>query len=230
MGTHTRTAVVALLLCGLGFFGGAAGSAWRTRVRRADPWRKMHVDHEGVAGTTTRTRVVFDNPSLPLQAVEVVRSPDGAPVVGRVVLRDGAELTARYEGEVRPTSVEAADRSRAHIVYEGKKAHIDYFDPSGRGAGSRVVTVPVELRSVLRIAAADRSLLDTVAGALVGEAWAQPPPPSEEQVTVQRHLEVGLDLRLAGTGEPGTVQLEASCPPLAASRSPPRPRCPAAAP
>jgi hypothetical protein len=199
------TGVVAVLLLAVGFTAGAAGSAWVTRARRADPWRKLHVDQEGFEGTPTKTRVVFDNPNLPLQAVEVVRSADGQPVIGRVVLRDGQELTARYEGEARPASIEASDRSKALIGYGAKKARVDLFGANGKAVGTTAVTVPVELRSALRLA----SVWD---GALIGEAAAAEEDPT---VTVQRNVDVGLDIRLVGSGEAGRAQIEASCPPFA---------------
>lgn len=196
------TALVALLLSALGFIGGAVGSAWRARERRADPWRKMRVEHEGTVGFTTRTRVIFENPKLPLQAVEVVRSPDGKPEVARVSLRAGEELTAVYEDETRPKTLEASDGSKAHFSYQGIKARVVFVASDGKELGDKTVTVPVELRSALR--------LSQSGGFWIGEAWAQ----EDAQVTVQKHVEVKLDVKLVGANDAGKAQIEATCPPL----------------
>lgn len=211
---------MALPLVGAGFGGGALAAAWWQRDLRAEPWQKMHVEHEGTKGLTTRTRVIFENPKLSLQAVEVVKSPEGSPELARVVLRDGVELTLRYDKEARPSSLEAPDGSRAELSYEGSKARVDFASPDRKALGSRIVTLPVELRSALddardgqREAPAHSGLWPPWLGSLIGEAWAQDP---DDKVTVVRHVELGLTIRVpAGTDSgAGTAQIGASCAPL----------------
>lgn len=212
------TALGAVLFAAVGFGAGATGAAWQKRDARAEPWRRMRVEHEGVKGETTRTRVVFENPALALQAVELVRSPEGAPEVARVALRDGRELTARYEAGARPTSIEASDGSRATLAYEGGVARVELFGADKKSVGAKAVTFPAELSSALHAAraepkepAAHSALWDELARALVGEAWAQE---ADAQVTVVRHVEVGLDVRVGGAADAGRAQLDATCAPL----------------
>jgi hypothetical protein len=215
---HLWTVLVAVLLAGLGFAVGAVGAAWRQRDLRADPWRKMRVEHEGTERMTTRTRLVFENPALALQAVEVTRSPEAVPELARVVLRDGRELTVRYDKEARPSALEAPDGSRAAIGYEGDKARVDFFAPDRKELGTKAVTVPVQLRSLLNGARAE---LDAAPIAppwedwlelVVRRAWAQD---ADERVSVVRHLELRLDVRTPGTTDgAGIAQVEASCAPL----------------
>src|SRR5262245_5670536 len=162
----------------------------------------MRIEHEGTDGNTTRTRVIFENPKLPLAAVEVIRNPDGEPELARVSLRAGEELTAVYEKDARPAALEAADGSRAHFSYQGVRARVVFLTRDGKELGDKTLTVPVELRSALRLSQAGNFW--------IGEAWAQ----EDEQVTVQKHLEVRFDVDLVGTAEAGKAQIEASCPPL----------------
>ena len=217
--------LVAVLLVGLGFAVGAGVAAWRQRDLRAQPWRKLHVEHEGTQGITTRTRVVFENPALALQAVEVTRSPEGAPELARVVLKDGRELTARYDKDARPSALEAPDGSRAQIVYEGDKARVDFRSADRKELGTKRVSVPAELRGALRQArfepttAESGDLVERLAALVEGDAWAQQQPqqpPADEQVAVVRHVEARLDVRTPGvTNPPGNAQVEANCPPAA---------------
>ena len=214
------TALVAALLVLVGFAVGAVAAAWRQREVRADPWRKMRVEHEGARGEATRTRVVLENPQLALQAIEVSRSPQGLPEVARVALRDGTELSVRYGQDGRPSSLEASDGSRASMTYQGTTAVVGFASRDKKELGSKTVTLPIELRSALDDArdergapAAHSSLGDGWGGLLLGEAWAQSPP--DEQVTVVRHVELGLEVRMPGAGvAPGTAQMEASCAPF----------------
>lgn len=203
-----------------GFVGGALAAAWQQRDLRAEPWQKMRVEHEGTRGVTTRTRVVFENPKLSLQAVEVIKSPEGSPDLAHVVLRDGVELTLRYDKEARPSSLVAPDGSRAELFYEGSKARVDFSSPDRKALGSKAVTLPVELRSAFDDARDER--LEAPAhsglwlpwlGSLIGEAWAQD---QDDKVTVVRHVELDLTLRVPAGTDPGgaAAQLEASCAPL----------------
>jgi hypothetical protein len=214
------TVLLALPFLAAGFALGGAVSAWRQREARTDSWRKMHVEHEGIEGVTTRTRVVFENPKLALQAVEMTRSPEGSPELARVVQRDGSELTVRYQKDKRPSSLEARDGSRAVITYEGEKARVDFFGPDKKDLGTKVVTVPVELRSALRHARAGRDetgtpseLWERFVGSLIREARAQD---ADDAVSVVRHVEVRLEIRVpgGGAGATGIAQVEASCTPF----------------
>lgn len=217
-----QTVFVGLLMVLVGFVAGAAGSAWRTRDVRAEPWRKMRVEHEGTEGATTRTRVIFENPKLALQAVEVIRSPAGKPELAHVALRDGQELTIQYGEDSRPWSMESADGSRALLNYKDDKAWVAFFTPKAEKVGSKLVAVPVELRSALRLSRADErepsalpDLWAAITSAFVGQAWAQ--EPEDEPIQVKREVEVSLDVRVPGAkaGDPGNVEVEASCPPFA---------------
>jgi len=225
-GRHSSTAIVGVLLATVGFGVGAGGSAWQTREQRADPWRKLHVEHQGVEGLATRTRVVFENPKLALQAVEVIRNPEGEPELARIALRGGAELTARYEDGERPTSLEGPDGSRAVLTYKGTKAKVAFFAADGRQVGSKSVRVPVELRSALRLArdarpnASTLDLREALGALAIGEAWAQDEGGGAEAedlpVTVQRDVTLLLDVGMPGakSPDPGKAQIAATCAPF----------------
>lgn len=224
------TALVAIALGALGFAAGAGGSAWQTRQLRAEPWRKLVVEHQGARGTTTRTRVVFQNPKLALQAIEVIRSPEGEPELSHVSLRDGEELTLRYEDGARPSSLEGPDGGQATLAYEGGKVEVTFFGPGGEEVSAERVSVPVELRGALRLARAEaaRSIAVGAVGAVgaawselewIGEAHAQAAKKGGEddaQVSVQREVVVLLEVRPVGAKvEPGAARVEVTCPPLA---------------
>ena len=211
---------MAVLFVVAGFSAGAAGAAWRQRDERAQPWRKMHLDQEGAKGTTTRTRLVFENPALAVQALELTRTPDGSPELARVVLRDGRELTVRYQKDTRPTSLEAPDGSRAQITYDGAKAQVEFLAADRKPLGAKAVSVPGELRPALREpgagghdTAAHSELWKEWIDTLIPEAWAQD---ADAPVTVVRHVEVGLDVRAPGAGDKaaGVAQVEATCAPF----------------
>lgn len=219
-----QTALVALALTAVGFAAGAFGSAWQTLELRAEPWRKLRVEHQGLDGASTRTRVVFENPELPLQAVELTRSPDGSPTAARVVLQSGEELTAGYQSKLRPSSLQGPDGTRALFAYKGDRARIAFVSPDGKRIGDEVLTVPAALRSPLHLAgravsstrpSAVARLWELLADGLVGEARAQDGGP--EKVTVARDVPVALSLRAAGKQPPapGTVDVVTSCPPFA---------------
>lgn len=212
---------MAILLGVVGFAAGAAGSAWQTREARAEPWRKLRVEHQGLEGTATRTRVVFDNPKLPIQAIELSRSSEGTPEVARVSLGEGEELTIRYDDDARPASVEAADGSRANLSYAKKSAHVSFVGGEGQEVGGDDVTVPPELRPVLRLSRSEEAPASEAFGGLldggapfVRDAHAQASQDAEEALTVQRDVELRLQTRLVGSADAGTADVEASCPPL----------------
>lgn len=216
-------ALVATLLVLVGFVVGATVAAWRQREVRAEPWRKLRIEHEGAAGEATRTRVVLENPKLPLQAIEVSRSPRGLPEVARVALRDGTELSVHYGDDGRPSSLEAPDGSRASLTFEGTRARVGFAGRDKKELGTTSLPLPIELRAALDDAddardehgapAAHSSLWDDWRLSLLGEAWAQSAP--DPDVTVVRHVEVGLEVRMPGAGAaPGRAELEASCAPF----------------
>lgn len=205
----------------MGFALGAAGSAWQRRERYAAPWRKLRVEHQGVDGATTRTRVVFENPKLPLQAVEVVKSPEGAAELARVVLRDGQELTIRYGDDGAPTLLEGSDGARALLSYHDTRARVAFVAPNGKEVAAQVVRIPVELRSALgRARTGGRggrvlgALADDAMGWIIGEAWAR--EDGDDAVTVQRDVVLALDIRepAAKDVRRASAQLDASCPPF----------------
>ncbi len=227
------TAIGAFLFVIVGFMAGAGGSAWLTRDHRAEPWRKLRVEQEGHNGASTRTRVVFENPKLPLQAIELFRSPEGRATRALVALRDGQELAVEFE-EGRPSAVEAADGKKALFSFKGQKARVAFFDSAGKQAGDRVVVVPVELLGALKLARQEvdgqvpsralGSVLTTVAGVLCGEAWAQEntngdeggDEEEDEVVDVVREVELSLDVTMPGakSDAKGKAQVEANCPPF----------------
>lgn len=213
------TAVVAVVLVLLGFAVGAGGSAYQTRQLHAEPWREMRVEHEGTEGMATRTLVTFDNSKVALQSVEVTRDPNGNPELAHVLLRDGVELTARFESG-RPTSLEGPDGSRAAFAYKGSRARIAFLGPDGKKVGDKTLTVPVELRSALKLAQARSErpnvlarLWEALADGCIGQAWAQ--DKDDPKVTVRRDVVVGLTIQVpnAKASDSGRAEVEASCPP-----------------
>ena len=65
---------MALLWGAIGFGVGVFGASLRARDQRAAPWRKMRVEHEGVDGATTRTRVIFDNPKVETRRLQLAKN------------------------------------------------------------------------------------------------------------------------------------------------------------
>lgn len=207
----------AVSLAALGFIGGAAGSAVSARSQRAEPWRALRLEHRGSDGQTTRTRVTFDNAKLPLAGVEVIRRPDGTPELARIEVRGGLELTAQYDEDVRPISLEGPDGAHALYGYKGNKVRVAFIAADGKEMGDKVLEVPVALTSALRLAALDgaaRSLWDDITGAFVGEAWAK--EEEDASIEVQREVRVHLDIRTPGAKDDtsGAAQIEADCPPF----------------
>ncbi len=200
-------ALIALLLGALGFAGGGLGAAWVARDARSKPWRALRIEHAGVAGSTTRTRAIFDNPKLPLQGIEVIRNPEGAAELGRVEVRGGSELTVRYGDDERPSALEGPDGSEVLISYGGSQARVTFVAADDKVAGERVVRVPVALRSALRLS------LDVP---WIDEAYAQAGAPEEDpQINVQREVALRLDVAMPASkgAAPGEARVEASCPP-----------------
>ncbi len=220
-GRPAWTYVTALAFLVVGVAAGAGGAAWSARDERAAPWRRLRVEQAGLQGEPSRTRVVFENPKLPLQAIEVIRLADGRVELARVALQGGEELVVRYEGGGRPSVIEAADGSRATLAYSSTKAEVAFIAPDGRPAGDRQVLVPLELRGALRLAGAEDGrtswLGDAARRALsIREALAAPDADPDERVTVRRDVEVQLDVAVvdAQGGAPGKIEIEAGCAPL----------------
>jgi hypothetical protein len=199
----------ALLVAAVGFFAAAGMSAWWARHQRAAPWRALRVEHEGLEGATMRTRVVFEDPKLSVQDVELTASPEGDPEMALVALRDGSQLTVRFGTDGRPSVVEEAGGTRAELGYRGNNVDITFLGAKGKLA-ERVVRAPVELRSALRLVLASASISDRLAGLLVGVARAD----EEETVGVQRDVPLSLHIRAPDGGADGTARIEASCAPF----------------
>ncbi|HTJ81117.1 MAG TPA: hypothetical protein VL400_05315 [Polyangiaceae bacterium] len=210
------TVTVALVLNALGFFGGAFGSAYWWREHRAEPWRKLVVEHEGVKGAPTLTRVVFKNPDLALQAIELTRARDGKPTAARVSLKDGTEIGARYRDDVRPTALEGSDGAKATLEYTSNGAKVTLFGPDGAELGAKSVHVPASLRSALELAQRERETGPLrLASLFEGEARADEAAAQDDTVTVRRDVDVTLGAKLTGGKvAPGPARLEASCAPL----------------
>jgi len=211
---------VALVLNALGFFGGAFGSAYYWRDHRAEPWRKLEVEHEGVKGEPTRTRVVFKNPALPIQAIELDRARDGAPQSANITLKDGTEIAAHYEDDHRPTTLVGGDGARAKLVYDKTGAKVTLFGADGAELGSKEVHSPgslsKSLASASNEAADDSGTPSKLAALFVGEAWADDDAAAQDDsVAVRRDVEVSLGIKLSGSkATPGPAHLEATCAPL----------------
>lgn len=222
----TFTGVV--VFASLGFALGAGGSAYRSRSDRAEPYRKMRVEHEGLSGAATRTRVLFQNPGLPLQAVELSRDREGLPTRGQVALRDGELIAVLYDGAKRPSGLEGADGVRAELAYEAERLRVSFTGAAGEQLGEHRVAVPAELRPALRMASLDpgssrASALAMFVGLFVGEAHAQAAQPEavDETIGASRDLPVGLDVKLSGAKtEPGRARVEAKCAPLSCLAEP----------
>jgi hypothetical protein len=224
----TFTGVV--LFASLGFALGAGGSAYRSRSDRAEPYRKMRVEHEGLSGAATRTRVLFQNPGLPLQAVELSRDREGLPTRGQVALRDGEIIAVLYDGAKRPSALEGADGARAELAYESERLRVSFTGAGGEALGEHRVAVPAELRPALRMASLEagtpserESALASFVALFVGEAHAQAAQPEavDETIGASRDLPVGLDVRLSGAKtEPGRARVEAKCAPLSCLAEP----------
>jgi hypothetical protein len=224
----TFTGVV--VFASLGFALGAGGSAYRSRSDRAEPYRKMRVEHEGQSGTSTRTRVLFQNPGLPLQAVELSRDRQGLPKRGQIALRDGEIIVLHYDGAKRPSALEGSDGVRAQLAYESSRLRVSFTGAGGQPLGEHRVAVPAELRPALRMAALDadrtrvpESALASLLGLFVGEAHAQAAQTEavDETIGASRDLPVGLDVKLSGAKtEPGRARVEAKCAPLSCLAEP----------
>ncbi len=220
-GRRGWTAFGAFVFVVVGFFAGATSSAWLTRDQRVAPWRKLRVEHEGTDGQATRTRVVFENPKLPLQAIEVLRDADGEPELARIALRNGTELTASYS-DGRPASLEGPKGTRAIFSFKGEKARVAFFNAKGTEVGNRVVRVPVGLRRALALARQDPDGDERHASwSLIGEAWAQEDSGKkggkpDPKINVERRVEVELNITVPKGKDDGSgkAQIDANCEPF----------------
>jgi hypothetical protein len=209
---HAVTAVGSVVLTALGFAAGAGGTAWRARDMRAEPWRKLQLEHRGRA--STRTRVVFDDARRPLASVELQRR-DGVPIAATIETRGGEPLTARFDDDKRPSALVAADGSDVQLRYGGTNVRVTFHAADGSAQGETVLRAPVELRSALDLAyrqAPGDSLVAWLGEALIGQAHAA----EEGPVTVQQDLSVQLDVRAAANARvtSGRAEVQASCAPF----------------
>lgn len=207
------------MLVAAGFSIGAFGSAWRARESYAEPWAKMRVEHEGVAGKPMHTRVVFENPKLAVQAVDLSSTAEGVASSARVALREGEELVMTYDEKGRPATLTSPDGASAHFAYESDKTRVTLYAPDGSEIGSKRLTMPALLTASAtageprdgRLAeAATRAWSSIVGTAFAAEA-------DDEPITVTREVSVALDVRMTGADadKPGAAQIEASCAPYA---------------
>ncbi|HHH27835.1 MAG TPA: hypothetical protein ENK57_05760 [Polyangiaceae bacterium] len=203
------TVLVAIALFLVGFVGGGIVAAWVERDKRADPWRQLRVDHEGQSGTTTHTRVIFDNPKVALQGVGVVRAPSGAPETGTVEIRGGAELDVRFGDDGRPKSYRSPSGTEARLAYKGTQARVVFLAKGGKALADTTVAVPVLLRTALEMAALGP---EDTGWSLIAEAHAQAggkEPP--KQVDVRREVVLPLTVTLGKGGTPGEVRVQVTC-------------------
>jgi hypothetical protein len=209
------TAVGAVVFLGVGFAVSAFASAYLTRESYAEPWRKMRVEHEGADDKPTRTRVVFENPKLAVQAVEVLRSAEGRPSLARVSLRDGEELTLTYGDDDRALTLTGPDGAYALFEFDSERghAHVTFFTPEGKEVATTRLMVPIQLLAHTNPEASDTEwahLWDDF-----GIATAHAKDAVDEDVSVTREVVVSLDLSLVGAdAKPGAAQIEVSCAPL----------------
>ena len=216
------TAIGALLLAAVGFAAGGLGSAGLARSTYAEPWQKLRLERTGIDGKPSHTRVVFQNPKLALQAIEVATTAEGAPSSGRVTLREGDELTVDYDEKARPSALTAPDGTVARIAYEGDRTRVTFFAADGAQLATGRFKVPAQLVVDASTGEGASSPHDTrlatiwerATSSLVGEAAAA--EAQDEDITVTREVPVGLDLRLIGTdsGAGSAARVETSCAPL----------------
>ncbi len=217
--SYLAPAVLALF----GFVAGALGAAAYKRNQASERWRALRVEHVGVKGQSTRTRLIFDDAKLPVQAVDVLRSPEGVAERAHVAVRGGVELTVFYERGRQPSSLRSDDGTKAVFTYKGNRARVVLLGVDGRELGNQVVHVPVAHRAPLRLARRTAvpsrrqpswwQQLSLVGQAHAGEKGA--PPKEDPQVTVQREVQLMLAVSLPDKGaQPGTAEVEASCAPF----------------
>lgn len=218
------TAIGAVVLAATGFFMGGLGSAWKAQDDYAEPWRKMRVEHEGVPGKPNHTRIVFENPKLAIQAVDLDATGEGVATLARIALREGEELSMTFDEKGRAASLTAPDGAVARFAYEGDRTRVTFFGADGTEVGSKRISVPIQLLAEASSPASNdgaRSVetrlahaWESISSACIGEAWAK--EGDDEPITVTRELPLALDVRLTGAdaSKAGTAQLEASCAPF----------------
>ncbi len=217
----------AALFAVVGFTATAFGSAWLTYQNFAAPWRKLHVEHQGVRGKPSHTRIVVENPKVAVQAVDLASTSDGASSLARITLKNGDELTMTFDGNGRPASITGPDGSVARLAYAGGQTRVTFYSDDGSEVGSKRITVPALIAAdAIAIEASPaaapplvRRASDAVARALdaltIDEAHAD--EADDEEITVTREIPLSLDVRVGGPDDKraGTAQISASCAPLA---------------
>src|SRR5512138_3206976 len=101
----------------MGFAAGAFGSAWRTYQAYREPWQKLRIEHEGVKGKPGHTRVVVENPKMPVQVLELSSNGEGVPTGARITLREGEELVMTFDDQGRAASLTGPDGAVARYAY-----------------------------------------------------------------------------------------------------------------
>ncbi|MCA9622036.1 MAG: hypothetical protein KC731_23595, partial [Myxococcales bacterium] len=206
----TWTAIGAVTLALLGFVGGAVGSSWWSLDAAAKRWRKIRVEHQGVDGMTTRTKVIFDDAKVAVVGVELIRDPEGRAERAHVDVRGGAPVSLTMDERGVPIEVEGQDGSRALLTYSGTKVRATFSDTKGKALGDEVMSIPAPLRSPMKLAWSLPEL------ELVGVAHAQASDAAEDRsITVSRDVALDLDVTMPATGTtPGEADVEVSCAPL----------------
>lgn len=210
--------VGAVLFAGVGFGVGAFASAYVSYDDYASPWRKLRVEHEGLRGEAGRTRVIIQNPKMPVQAVDVTTTAAGLPASARVSLKNGQELEMTFDEKGRATSLTGPDGAVARYTFDAGMMRVAFFGADGAPTGVRKITIPTPLLTTRADAAPGRGALaravDAVGEAIVPSAFAQPSGGGDDSpITVTRNVLISLDVR-AGSGElatPGKASLDATC-------------------
>lgn len=207
------TLVGALLFAGVGFTLGSFGGAWTTYEDYASPWRKMRVEHEGLEGSPGHTRVIIQNPKMPVQAIDLSTSADGVPTIARVSLKNGQELEMTFDEKGRAASLTGPDGIVARFGFESDRMRVAFFAADGSAAGIRKITIPRALVTAQTETTGRSTLaraIDLVGDALVSTAYAQ--QADDSPITVVREVVVGLDVRASGDlATAGKAQIDATC-------------------
>jgi hypothetical protein len=205
------TAIGAGVFTVAGFAAGAFVSAWQAFQSYADPWRKMHVEHEGVAGVPSHTRVVIDNPKMGVQAIDLTTNADGSRGLARISLRDGEELTMTFDEKGRPAALMAPDGTVARFTIQSSGTRVAFYSGDGTELASKRLVVPVQL--LARAAVVSKPLPRF---AWIDEARADQSS-DDDTITVTREIPVGLDVQVTGpdAAKAASAVLEVACAPLA---------------
>lgn len=208
------TIVGAVVFAGVGFAAGSFASAWSTYEDYASPWRKMRVEHEGLDGAPGHTRVIIQNPKMPVQAIDLSTNSAGVPTTAKVSLKNGQELELTFDEKGRAASLSGPDGVVARFGFEADRMRVAFFAADGTSAGVRKITIPSPLVTARDGATAGRSTLarigDALDDVLVSKAYAQ--QADESPISVTRDVLLDLDVRATGDlAKPGKAQIDATC-------------------